>query len=235
MLQLKEALGYAAYIMFTTFLPNAVNVITLFVGESTQHLPLVADALMLLVLTAMFITGSAEVPLSIYRLQINVYAGGNLVLEDRMSAGSLVSFMLYVTSLNGALQVDPRAPLDDCAWHSLSSLDPNGMQDSQRVHVVNAAKPKGLHDSLQALADVFSAFAAALGAADKVIELIQRLPKMPDPGGLKPSSFSGHLELKDVEFSYPSRPDTRVLGGVSLSVKPGEASHRFLPMAAVSL
>ncbi|CAL5221232.1 g3384 [Coccomyxa viridis] len=131
---LKEALGYAAYIMFTTFLPNAVNVITLFVG-------------------------------------------GNLVLQDRMSAGSLVSFMLYVTSLNGALQ---------------------------------------------ALADVFSAFAAALGAADKVIELIQRLPKMPDPGGLKPSSFSGHLELKDVEFSYPSRPDTRVLGGVSLSVKPGE-------------
>ena len=77
---------------------------------------------------------------------------------------------------------------------------------------------------LQALGDVFSAFAAALGAADKVIELIQRLPQMPDPGGLKPGSFSGHLELKDVEFSYPSRPDTRVLSGVSLSVKPGEAS-----------
>lgn len=27
------------------------------------------------------------------------------MLDDRMSAGSLVSFMLYVTSLNGALQV----------------------------------------------------------------------------------------------------------------------------------
>ena len=35
-LQLKEALGYAAYISCTTFLPNAVNVITLFVGESPQ-------------------------------------------------------------------------------------------------------------------------------------------------------------------------------------------------------
>ena len=72
---------------------------------------------------------------------------------------------------------------------------------------------------------MFSAFAAALGAADKVVELIQRLPQMPDPGGLKPGSFSGHLELKDVEFSYPSRPDTRVLSGVSLSVRPGEASR----------
>ena len=27
------------------------------------------------------------------------------MLDERMSAGSLVSFMLYVTSLNGALQV----------------------------------------------------------------------------------------------------------------------------------
>ena len=75
---------------------------------------------------------------------------------------------------------------------------------------------------------MFSAFAAALGAADKVIELIQRLPQMPDPGGLMPSSFSGHLELKDVEFSYPTRPDTRVLNGISLSVKPGEASRHGL-------
>ena len=75
----------------------------------------------------------------------------------------------------------------------------------------------------QQLGDVFSAFAAALGAADKVVELIQRAPQMPDPGRLQPSAFSGHLELRDVEFSYPSRPDTRVLSGVSLSVAPGEA------------
>ena len=72
---------------------------------------------------------------------------------------------------------------------------------------------------------MFSAFAAALGAADKVVELIQRAPQMPDPGGLQPGAFSGHLELRDVEFSYPSRPDTRVLSGVSLSVAPGEARH----------
>lgn len=75
----------------------------------------------------------------------------------------------------------------------------------------------------QQLGDVFSAFAAALGAADKVVELIQRAPQMPDPGGLQPGAFSGHLELRGVEFSYPSRPDTRVLSGVSLSVAPGEA------------
>ncbi len=37
-------------------------------------------------------------------------AGGNLVLNDMMSAGALVSFMLYVASLNGAFQVRKKNP-----------------------------------------------------------------------------------------------------------------------------
>lgn len=35
-------------------------------------------------------------------------------------------------------------------------------------------------------------------------------------------SFTGAVEFKDVRFSYPSRPDIEVLGGLSLSVSPGE-------------
>lgn len=79
---------------------------------------------------------------------------------------------------------------------------------------------------IQALGDVFSAIAAALGAADKVIELIQRVPKMPEAGGLRPSTFCGRLELQDVSFSYPSRPTSRVLDSISLRVNPGEVSLR---------
>ncbi len=33
MLQLKEALAYGSYMICTTFLPNAVNVVTLYYGE----------------------------------------------------------------------------------------------------------------------------------------------------------------------------------------------------------
>jgi ABC-type multidrug transport system fused ATPase/permease subunit len=73
---------------------------------------------------------------------------------------------------------------------------------------------------------VFSAFAAALGAADKVVELIQRQPQMPGPGSLRPDAFSGRLELDSVDFSYPARPGARVLSGISLRVNPGEViSH----------
>ena len=104
-MQLKEALGYAAYITFLTFLPNAVNVVTLFVGESMQEV------------TAGQWWPGASFPqmyghhcCETLGLEGNMCAGGNLVLDDRMSPGSLVSFMLYVTSLNGALQVDLKHP-----------------------------------------------------------------------------------------------------------------------------
>lgn len=80
----------------------------------------------------------------------------------------------------------------------------------------------------QALGDVFSAFAAALGAADKVIELIQRLPKLPAAGSLRPPTFCGRLELQDVDFSYPSRPSARVLSAISLRVNPGEVRSWLL-------
>ena len=34
--------------------------------------------------------------------------------------------------------------------------------------------------------------------------------------------FEGEIELKDVEFEYPSRPGVKVLQGLSMSVKPGQ-------------
>lgn len=69
---------------------------------------------------------------------------------------------------------------------------------------------------------MFSAFAAALGAADKVVELIQRRPELPEAGSLRPATFLGRMELDNITFSYPSRPGTRVLDGISLRVNPGE-------------
>ena len=76
--------------------------------------------------------------------------------------------------------------------------------------------------SLQMVGDVFSALTAAVGAADKVVELIQRKPAVPPQGALQPADFVGKVELDRVAFSYPARPDVPVLNGLTLSINPGE-------------
>ena len=144
--------------------------------------------------------------------------GGRAVLAGNMSGGSLISFLLYQSTLSSTVQT---------------------------------------------LGDVWSALAAAVGAADKVVELLLRRPRLPAPGmpetyceiarpagpgsgggGLRlprappppplsrpppplfrpppGSDIRGAVSFKDVRFSYPTRPETPVLNGFNLEISPGE-------------
>ena len=131
-----------------------------------------------------------------------LWYGGMLVLRGMLNPGALVSFMLYQQQLTSCFS---------------------------------------------SIADVFTAVAVALGAAEKVLELIAKRPKFhawpgpgPGPGGgfpsgddgedgeeiasarLVPERCVGRLALEMVCFSYPSRPDRRVLTDFNLAVNPGE-------------
>jgi ABC-type multidrug transport system fused ATPase/permease subunit len=63
---------------------------------------------------------------------------------------------------------------------------------------------------MQSLGDVFSALTGAVGAADKVLELMHRQPGVSAGGTLVPTAFEGRIELRDVTFSYPARPHIKV-------------------------
>lgn len=60
----------------------------------------------------------------------------------------------------------------------------------------------------------------AATAADELFHTIDRKSPI-DPmstTGMIPEHCVGDIELRDVEFAYPSRPDTQVLAGLSLSI-----------------
>ncbi|KAL8247450.1 hypothetical protein R6Q59_008666 [Mikania micrantha] len=69
-----------------------------------------------------------------------------------------------------------------------------------------------------------SAFAKARVAAAKIFQIIDHKPSVDKNGesGLELESVSGLVELKNVNFSYPSRPDVRILNNFSLSVPSGK-------------
>ncbi|KAI8430777.1 hypothetical protein MSG28_000939 [Choristoneura fumiferana] len=68
------------------------------------------------------------------------------------------------------------------------------------------------------------AFAAARGAAAGVFPLMNRTPKIDSlsPHGIKIRKLKGEISIENVTFSYPARPDVKILKNFSLRVKPGE-------------
>ena len=76
--------------------------------------------------------------------------------------------------------------------------------------------------ALGGLSDLFGTLMTAVGASERVFSLLDAQPSIrTEGGGVRLDELAGRLELEAVSFSYPSRPDVRVLDCVSLTVEPG--------------
>ncbi|KAM6994741.1 antigen peptide transporter 1 [Tautogolabrus adspersus] len=76
----------------------------------------------------------------------------------------------------------------------------------------------------------------AIGGSEKIFEILDRKPKVPEDGTLAPERLEGHIQFQNVSFSYPKKEDKSndksddksndksnpVLKDVSLDIKPGQ-------------
>jgi ATP-binding cassette subfamily B protein len=78
--------------------------------------------------------------------------------------------------------------------------------------------------ALGELSQVGGEVAAASGAAERLFELLAIKPLIERPAHpvALPKPARGEVAFEEVAFSYPSRPQIRVLDGISFRVKPGE-------------
>ncbi|GAB2226501.1 hypothetical protein Droror1_Dr00022311 [Drosera rotundifolia] len=77
--------------------------------------------------------------------------------------------------------------------------------------------------SLPQATPCLSAFAAGQAAAYKMFETIKRKPIIDayDPKGKVLDDIHGDIELRNVSFSYPARPDEQIFSGFSLTIPSG--------------
>ena len=76
--------------------------------------------------------------------------------------------------------------------------------------------------ALGSLGELWADFMRALGAGERVFELLDRVPAIPSSGGRVLDKVEGRVAFRDVVFAYPSRRDVGVLRGIDLEVAPGE-------------
>ncbi|PKI77930.1 hypothetical protein CRG98_001550 [Punica granatum] len=76
--------------------------------------------------------------------------------------------------------------------------------------------------SVSGLSGLYTVAMKAAGASRRVFQLLDRTSSMPKSGNKCPlGDQDGEVELDDVWFAYPSRPNHMVLKGITLKLQPG--------------
>ncbi|GMP73995.1 hypothetical protein CsSME_00031536 [Camellia sinensis var. sinensis] len=106
-------------------------------------------------------------------------------------------------------------------WYGSKLIIDKGYNGGVVINVIMAIMTGGM--SLGQTSPCLNSFAAGQAAAYKMFETIKRKPQIDayDTSGIVMEDIKGEIELKDVHFRYPARPDVQIFSGFSLQVPSG--------------
>ncbi|KAL1833030.1 hypothetical protein DCAR_0103079 [Daucus carota subsp. sativus] len=153
-------------------------------------------------------TGEKQAVADYAKSLINAYKSGvGEGVATGFGFGTLFSVLFYSYAL--------------AVWFGAKMILEKGYTGGDVLNVIVAVLTGSM--SLGQASPCLSAFAAGRAAAYKMFETINRKPEIDayDTRGKKLEDIQGNIDLRDVYFSYPARPDEQIFNGFSLSIPSG--------------
>ncbi|KAF3456697.1 hypothetical protein FNV43_RR01351 [Rhamnella rubrinervis] len=109
-------------------------------------------------------------------------------------------------------------------WYGSKLIIEKDYNGGDVINVIFAIMASGM--SLGQASPCLNSFTSGQASAYKMFETIHRKPKIDayDDRGIVLEDIRGEIELKDVYFRYPSRPDVQIFSGFSLHVPSGKTA-----------
>ncbi|ONI27775.1 hypothetical protein PRUPE_1G104400 [Prunus persica] len=139
---------------------------------------------------------------------IKAYNSG---VQEGLASGFGIGSVMLIIMCSYALAI----------WFGGKMILEKGYTGGEVINVVFAVLTGSM--SLGQASPCLSAFSAGQAAAYKMFETIDRKPEIDasDTNGQQLHDIRGDIELRDVHFSYPARPDEQIFHGFSLSIPSG--------------
>ncbi|XP_062084632.1 ABC transporter B family member 11-like [Humulus lupulus] len=153
-------------------------------------------------------TGEKQAIINYNKFLVSAYKSG---VYEGTAAGLGLGLVMFVIFGSYALAV----------WFGVKMIREKGYNGGDVLNVIVAVLTGSM--SLGQASPCMSAFAAGQAAAFKMFETISRKPEIDsyDTKGKVLDDIRGDIELRDVYFSYPARPDEQIFNGFSLDIPSG--------------
>ena len=122
--------------------------------------------------------------------------------------GAFISFIIFVL-FGGIVGV---------MWYGATLVSSGEMSIGDLVSFVLYTTFIG--GSIAGLGDIYGQVQKAIGSSERVLEILEEKPE-PLLGGGKKTRLSGAVSFHNVGFSYPTRPEVKVLKNIDFEIKAG--------------
>ncbi|OVA16636.1 ABC transporter [Macleaya cordata] len=177
-----------------------------------SHAGIVVEETVGSIRTVASFTGENQAIMNYKKSLVTAYNSG---VREGLAAGIGVGSVLLITFCSYALAI----------WFGARMIIDKGYTGGDVINVIVAVLTGSM--SLGQASPCLGAFAAGQAAAFKMFDTIKRKPDIDaydTSNGLILDDIRGDIELRDVYFCYPTRPDERIFDGFSLCIPSGTTS-----------